>query len=335
MVSIRQSAPTTSIAAWRTISALPLPSKESRAPELANPRVRVRSSTATTWAFWVRWIQVTRRRSLVASTMSGHRRRTSTSDRPPPGAVDSAAPEVAVGAWSRAGPPVAGACCPVASAGGFGSGSGVVGQPWAGAGVGAGVGTGSGAAAAGAGRSWAGTSAGAWWVAAGAAAAGAGRAGAGRCAGWAAAGAGVPVTDIRRSRRSRRAARPSVPWSAAGRRTRAQISSSSRRGAVAPRISVSPAATRSAARVRSAAPNRAAWATSRSPASSETSMSPVAGASGTAATMTRSRRRRRRSSVNRRGSWPVSMTLSTTPKTDAPSPAAKASTTSSSRLSGV
>ena len=69
--------------------------------------------------------------------MSGHSRRTSTSDSPPLGAsgaagaaADSAdaAPEVAAGAWSGAGPPVAaGACC---SAGGAGSGSGVVGQPY-------------------------------------------------------------------------------------------------------------------------------------------------------------------------------------------------------------
>ena len=80
-----------------------------------------------------------------------------------------------------------------------------------------------------------------------------------------------------------------MPWSAAGSSTRAQISSSSSRGAVAPRISVRPAATRSAARVSSARPNRAAWATSRSPWSSDTSISPVAGASGTADTMTRSR----------------------------------------------
>ena len=73
-------------------------------------------------------------------------------------------------------------------------------------------------------------------------------------------------------------------------------------GAVAPRISVRPVATRSAARLSSAAPKRAAWATSRSPASSATSISPVAGASGTAETITRSRSRRSRSSVKRRGS---------------------------------
>ena len=54
---------------------------------------------------------------------------------------------------------------------------------------------------------------------------------------------------------------------------------------MAPRISVRPVATMSAARLRSVAPNRAACATNRSPWSSETSMSPVAVASGTAATI--------------------------------------------------
>jgi hypothetical protein len=82
-------------------------------------------------------------------------------------------------------------------------------------------------------------------------------------------------------------------------------------------------------------PKRAAWATSRSPWSWDTSISPLTGASGTAATITRSRIRRSRSSVKRRGSCPVSMTLSTTPNTAAPSPAANASTTSSSKESGV
>ena len=141
---------------------------------------------------------------------------------------------------------------------------------------------------------------------------GAGRLGAGGVAGrGATARAGVvsadgaltaPVTSRRRSRRSRRAITPSLVWSAPGSRTRAQMSSSSRRGAVAPRISVRPAATMSAARLSSIAPKRAAWATRRSPASSATSMRPLAGASGTAATITRSRSRRSRSSVKRRGS---------------------------------
>ena len=57
----------------------------------------------TTWAFWVRWIQVTRRRCLVASTMSGHRRRTSTSDRPPAGGRAPAAAGSGWAGWSRRG----------------------------------------------------------------------------------------------------------------------------------------------------------------------------------------------------------------------------------------
>ena len=121
--------------------------------------------------------------------------------------------------------------------------------------------------------------------------------------------------DIRFSIRSRRAITPSVPWSAPGSSTRAQISSSSSRGAVAPLSSVRPSATSSADRLRSARPKRAAWAVSRSPWSCGTSIRPVAGASGTAEMITRSRSRRSRSSVNRRGSWPVSITLSTAPNT--------------------
>ncbi len=78
IVSIRQVAPTTSIAAWRTTSSHPPFTNDSRAPAFAKPSVRVFPSTATTWQFWVRCIQATRRRSLVASTMSGQSRRTST-----------------------------------------------------------------------------------------------------------------------------------------------------------------------------------------------------------------------------------------------------------------
>ena len=98
MVSIRQSAPTTSMAACRTISPLPPLSKESRAPALAKPRVSTLPSRATTWQFWVRCIQVTRRRSFVASTMSGQRRRTSTRVNPPERHAKVLIPE---GAYSR------------------------------------------------------------------------------------------------------------------------------------------------------------------------------------------------------------------------------------------
>ena len=89
--------------------------------------------------------------------------------------------------------------------------------------------------------------------------AGSGRAAGGRGAtaraGAASAGGALtaPLTSRRRSSRSRRASTPSLAWSAPGSSTRAQISSSSSRGAVAPRISVSPAATMSAARLSSIA----------------------------------------------------------------------------------
>ena len=83
--------------------------------------------------------------------------------------------------------------------------------------------------------------------------------------GRAPAALGVPSIDIRFSIRSSRAISPSVPWSAPGSSTRAQISSSSSRGAVAPLSSVRPSATSSADRLRSARPNRAACAVSRSP----------------------------------------------------------------------
>ena len=343
MDSTRQSMPTTSIAAWRRISSHPPLTKESRAPELAKPTVRRVPSTSTTWACCESTIQARRRRFLVCSRMSGHRRRTSTRLRPPRGPAGCSAtgvPGAAGAVGSGTGSATVGGGC-----GGSGSEVGIGGGgagPSSRTGAGASGRDGAGASAAGAvgtGGGGAGSSerAGAEVAAAGAACgAGAGAAGAGAAAARAtAAGAGAPVTSMRRSRRSRRAITPSAVWSAPGSSTRAQSSSSRRRGAVAPRISVSPEATMSAARLSSMAPKRAAWATSRSPASSATSIRPVAGASGTAVTMTRSRRRRSRSSVKRRGSWPVSTTLSTTEKTAAPSRVANASTTSSSSESGV
>ena len=63
IVSTCQSAPTTSIAAWRRISSLPPLTKESRAPALRSRGSACRRRRPTTWAFWVRWIQVSRRRS--------------------------------------------------------------------------------------------------------------------------------------------------------------------------------------------------------------------------------------------------------------------------------
>ena len=72
-----------------------------------------------------------------------------------------------------------------------------------------------------------------------------------------------------------------MPWSAPGSSTRAQISSSSSRGAVAPRISVRPAASRSAARTElgRAEPGRLGDAAAR-PGPPGTSISPVAGGVG-------------------------------------------------------
>ena len=132
-----------------------------------------------------------------------------------------------------------------------------------------------------------------------------------------------------------RACSPTRLSSAPGTRMRAHISSSSMRGAVAPRKSIRAALTMSAVRASSAGPNPEAWADSGATRSPGTSMSPWAAASGTTEMTMRSRNRCRRSSAKRRGSWPDSMILSMTPKTVAPSRAAIASATSSSRESGV
>ncbi len=156
-----------------------------------------------------------------------------------------------------------------------------------------------------------------------------------RGAGGAAAGAandgpagpapeGTPPTSRRRSSRSRRAAYPASP-AAAGRRMRAAMSSSWRRGAVAPVISVRPALTTSAARDRAPAPKPAACALIRSSWSCGTWRSTAEAPSPVAWTTMRSRSRSRRSSTKRRGSSPVSTTLSTTRKTAPASPTAKAS----------
>ena len=134
----------------------------------------------------------------------------------------------------------------------------------------------------------------------------------------------------RRSSRSSRAATPRSSSSAAGSRTRAHISSSCSRGAVAPRISVSPALTRSAARESSAAPKAAACWRIRSSSSAGCSPRMLPAASGTASMMIRSRSRSSRSSAKRRGSWPPSTTRSTIGEHRRPSPAANASTVSSS-----
>jgi hypothetical protein len=58
IASIRQSWPITSIAACRRISSLPPLENALRAPALTRAIVRVLSSTAATWAFWLSRIQV-------------------------------------------------------------------------------------------------------------------------------------------------------------------------------------------------------------------------------------------------------------------------------------
>lgn len=120
------------------------------------------------------------------------------------------------------------------------------------------------------------------------------------------AGAPAPPPEkfTPRSIRSRRAMTDRSSPYAAGRSTRAQMSSSWSRGEVAPRISVSPSLTRSAARLSSAAPKTPAWACMRSTTSDGASMSPFSAASGTAARITRSRSRSSRSATNLRGSLP-------------------------------
>ena len=144
----------------------------------------------------------------------------------------------------------------------------------------------------------------------------------------------VPPTSRRRSMRSRRAACPLAP-AAPGSRMRAAISSNCSRGAVAPVISVSPALTMSAARERAPAPKAMAWADIRSIWSLGTPLSTAAEPSGMAATTIRSRSRSSRSSMNRRGSRPVSMTRSIARKAPAASPAAKASIEASSNSPSV
>ena len=233
--------------------------KESRRAGVGEPEgERAWPSTPTTWAFWVSWIQATRRRSLVASTTSGHSRRTSTSVQ----AIAAAPAAPAAGSGSGAA---------------RGSGSVPAGRL--------------GARRLGSGSRLAGSGSGPPRARPPARARRLGARPPARRGRWPGGGAGlaarrpalgVPPVIAAASRAGR--AGPATrlgAWSAPGSSTRAQISSSSSRGAVAPRISVSPVATRSAARLSSAGPNRAACATSRSPWSSGTSISPVAGASGT------------------------------------------------------
>ena len=104
------------------------------------------------------------------------------------------------------------------------------------------------------------------------------------------------LTESRRSIRSSRCS--SAPPSARRRRAAASgptTSSSSSRGDVVPRISISPVCTMSAIRDSVAVPSRAAWSVIRSTWSGGASMRPLAFASGTASSTTRSRSRSSRS----------------------------------------
>ena len=112
------------------------------------------------------------------------------------------------------------------------------------------------------------------------------------------------------------------------------MSSSCIRGAVAPVISVSPELAMSAARESAPGPKAACWTRIRSSWSSGTPRS-TCPASGTAATMMRSRSRSSRSSMNRRGSRPDSITRSIWRNVAAPSAAASASTVASSSSPSV
>ena len=139
----------------------------------------------------------------------------------------------------------------------------------------------------------------------------------------------------RRSKRSTRDVMPRVVWSAEGSRMRAHSSSRCNCGEVAPVISLRASLVMSAERESSAAPSWVAWFRNRLIWSVGIPCRMFAAESGTALTTTRSRKRSSRSSTKRRGSWPVWMTRSTDAKTVAASPAAKASTTSSSRAACV
>ena len=158
--------------------------------------------------------------------------------------------------------------------------------------------------------------------------------GAGEAAGWRTPSSG-PWIVRRRSIRSMRWSSAPSPSSAAGSRMRATISSSSSRGAVVPRISISPLWTMSAPRDSVAGPSRCACEAMRSSWSVGPSMSPFVAASGTCWRTIRSRSRSSRSEANRRASCPASATRSIVPNAAAPSPAAIASHISSISAASV
>jgi len=133
-----------------------------------------------------------------------------------------------------------------------------------------------------------------------------------------------------RSSRSMRASKPASELSPIGNKIRPQMSSSIRRGAVAPRICVKPSAAISAAREIDACPIFCAWTRIRSNWSSGSSRKTLfALVESSASTIIKSRKRSSKSCVKRRGSCPDSMTRSTVLNNVAPSRAAIASIASS------
>src|SRR6185437_15947928 len=157
----------------------------------------------------------------------------------------------------------------------------------------------------------------------------------GGAAGWAAVSPAGMDMSSRVSMRSTRCSNADSVSLADGNSSRAHTTSSSSRGAVAPRISPSPACTTSAYLVRVAVPIRVDWSRIRSNTSSGPSTTPRAVASGTDCSTIRSRKRSSRSVANRRGSCPASITASTAPNSAAASPAASASTASSISATSV
>ena len=139
-----------------------------------------------------------------------------------------------------------------------------------------------------------------------------------------------------RSKRSMRASKPLSVASLIGNSMRPQMSSSIKRGAVAPRISVNPWAAMSAARDKDAVPMRSACVRMRSSWSSGISRKiELALASPSASTIIKSRKRSSKSAVNLFGSWPLSITRSIVANNVAPSCAASASIASSSNAPSV
>ena len=258
--------------------------------------------TSSTWAFWLRIIQVIRLRPLTSSSTSGQSRRTS---RQPERAVGSGARRHVLRGLghspgrrtdgrrhsARRRPGDSGqSAAAFGAADGATAGGGVSGfsrEARAGSGAGAGVGVSRGLVCSGDGGAR---------LAFGAVSSAFGRGdfglrrstvGGGRSGRTAAVPAGSAAAGgVRTAEPLFDAVEPGgeaqFESSAAGSSSRAQISSSCSRGATAPRISSSPSLTISAARVACTAPSRAACEPSRSATSGATSTRPLPAASGSA-----------------------------------------------------